>query len=134
MRVRPPPERGGGPETTRTERRKARTKTNGSNAKRRETRKASQVSTIAKSEEKDFLGDLQVIEGKPFVKGPPEPWFRQLYKVLDGKGLLLEQFPKLKLQKGAGGFFLSKKFVRTIKTELREGGAKRRKEGAKHLH
>ena len=44
------------------------------------------------------------------------------------KGLCLEQFPKLKLRKVEGGFFLSKKFVRSVRRELRKDGVRKNEE------
>ena len=50
----------------------AKVKTNGSNVRRRETRKASQVSSIKELEEGDLLEGLQVIREKSFKSGAPE--------------------------------------------------------------
>ena len=114
---------GRGPETAHGGTERTETMACGSNARRRGTREASQVSSKIKSEEGSLLEGLRVVEGRPFVRGAPKRWFRRLRAELDKKGLRLEQLPKVKIQKKAGGFFLSKKFVRAMKRELLGNGA-----------
>ena len=99
-----PREWGGRPEIEPSEGEKVTAKTSGSKARRREAEKASQVSSIEEEEGSALLEGLQVIEGRPFISGASEPWFRRLYRVFDKKGQLLEQFPKLKLR-GVGADF-----------------------------